>query len=87
MAAPRRALIAGATGLVGARLLARLLEAPAYAEVHALVRRPLPAGAVTDGTGGGVNSRATKRRIEKSAADFSARYASAMAAGSRRGRA
>ncbi len=45
VAAPRRALIAGATGLVGARLLARLLEAPAYAEVHALVRRPLPDGA------------------------------------------
>ena len=45
MAAPRRALIAGATGLVGARLLARLLEAPAYTEVHALLRRPLPDGA------------------------------------------
>ena len=41
MAEPRRALIAGTTGLVGARLLARLLEAPAYAEVHAMVRRPL----------------------------------------------
>jgi uncharacterized protein YbjT (DUF2867 family) len=48
MAAPRRALIAGATGLVGARLLARLLEAPAYAEVHALVRRPLPEGGAGD---------------------------------------
>ena len=45
VAAPRRALIAGATGLVGARLLARLLEESAYAQVHALVRRSLPVGA------------------------------------------
>jgi uncharacterized protein YbjT (DUF2867 family) len=39
---PRRALIAGATGLVGSRVLALLRTSPAYAEVHALVRRPLP---------------------------------------------
>jgi len=50
--APRRALIAGAGGLVGQRLLARLLDDPAYGEVHALLRRPLtdaqrPAGAAT----------------------------------------
>jgi uncharacterized protein YbjT (DUF2867 family) len=38
----RRALIAGATGLVGSRLLGLLLDEPAYAEVHALLRRPLP---------------------------------------------
>ena len=41
VATPRRALIAGASGLVGQRLLARLLADPAYGEVHALVRRPL----------------------------------------------
>jgi uncharacterized protein YbjT (DUF2867 family) len=41
--ARRRALIAGATGLVGARLLAHLLASPAYATVHALLRRDLPA--------------------------------------------
>jgi uncharacterized protein YbjT (DUF2867 family) len=39
----RRALIAGATGLVGGRVLTRLRASPAYREVHALVRRPLPA--------------------------------------------
>jgi len=37
----RRALIAGATGLVGARLLEGLLADRAYATVRALARRPL----------------------------------------------
>ena len=41
----RRALLAGASGLVGRRLLARLLADPGCSEVHALVRRPLPAEA------------------------------------------
>ena len=62
MAAPRRALIAGATGLVGARLLVRLLEAPAYGEVHALVRRPLPESA----------SGAGATRVVEHLVDFSA---------------
>ena len=43
MALGRTALIAGATGLVGARVLARLLSSPAYETVHALLRRALPA--------------------------------------------
>jgi len=38
----RRALIAGATGLTGSRLLAPLLADPAYEHVHAVMRRPLP---------------------------------------------
>jgi uncharacterized protein YbjT (DUF2867 family) len=38
----RRALIAGASGAVGSVLLAQLLAEQAYAEIHALVRRPLP---------------------------------------------
>lgn len=37
----RKALIAGASGLVGRELLTRLLDDPRYATVHALVRRPL----------------------------------------------
>jgi len=37
----RRALIAGATGLVGARLLQALLADPAYGAVRVFVRRPL----------------------------------------------
>ena len=36
----RKALIAGSTGLVGSALLPMLCGHPAYAEVHALVRRP-----------------------------------------------
>lgn len=36
---PRRALLAGATGLVGQALLPLLLESPQYAQVHALLRR------------------------------------------------
>jgi uncharacterized protein YbjT (DUF2867 family) len=36
---PRIALLAGATGLVGRELVRRLLVDPAYARVHALVRR------------------------------------------------
>ena len=38
----RTALIAGASGLVGSRCLARLLAEPAYDRVIALVRRPMP---------------------------------------------
>ena len=38
----RRALIAGATGLTGSRLLGLLLASQQYASVHALLRRPLP---------------------------------------------
>jgi uncharacterized protein YbjT (DUF2867 family) len=39
--ARRTAVVAGATGLVGAELVARLLRTPAYARVVALARRPL----------------------------------------------
>lgn len=38
----RRALVAGATGLVGSRLVDVLLADADYAEVHLLVRRPFP---------------------------------------------
>ncbi|WP_430810319.1 MULTISPECIES: NAD(P)H-binding protein [unclassified Carboxylicivirga] len=38
----KRALIAGASGLVGQALLTRLLNSSNYAGVHALVRRHLP---------------------------------------------
>ena len=37
----RSALVLGATGLVGAALLARLLDDPRYASVRVLARRPL----------------------------------------------
>jgi uncharacterized protein YbjT (DUF2867 family) len=37
----KTAILAGATGLIGAQLLQQLLEHPAYAQVIALVRRPL----------------------------------------------
>jgi uncharacterized protein YbjT (DUF2867 family) len=40
--AGRVAVVAGATGLVGSHLLARLLAEPRYASVHAVSRRPLP---------------------------------------------
>ena len=39
---PRTALLAGATGLVGAALLALLRESPRYRHTHVLLRRPLP---------------------------------------------
>lgn len=39
----RSALLAGASGLVGRALLARLLESPRYRNVHALLRRAVPA--------------------------------------------
>jgi uncharacterized protein YbjT (DUF2867 family) len=42
-AAPRHALLAGATGLVGHALLALLLDSPRYAQVHVLLRRAAPA--------------------------------------------
>jgi len=38
---PKIALVAGATGLVGGLLLKTLLDAPDYARVYALTRRPL----------------------------------------------
>jgi uncharacterized protein YbjT (DUF2867 family) len=38
----RRALLAGASGLVGRALLARLLDSPCYGRVLALLRRPVP---------------------------------------------
>lgn len=40
MSTPRVALLAGATGLVGGFLLKALLDAPDYARVYALTRRP-----------------------------------------------
>ena len=42
-AAPRAALVAGATGLVGQAILARLLDDPRWQRVDVLARRPLPA--------------------------------------------
>lgn len=48
----RRALIAGASGAVGSVLLAQLLAEPAYSEIHALVRRPLPMPASATATAG-----------------------------------
>ncbi|WP_309120260.1 oxidoreductase [Paenibacillus sp.] len=38
----KKAVLLGATGLVGAQLLDKLLASPAYGEVTAIVRRPLP---------------------------------------------
>ena len=38
---PRTALLAGATGLVGAALLALLRDSPRYTHTHVLLRRPL----------------------------------------------
>ena len=38
----RQALLAGGSGLVGAHLLRLLLQAPEYARVYAVSRRPLP---------------------------------------------
>jgi len=38
---PKSAIVAGATGLVGSRLVAVLLADPDYDTIHALVRRPL----------------------------------------------
>jgi uncharacterized protein YbjT (DUF2867 family) len=40
--ASRVALVAGGSGLVGRQLLPLLLDAPEYARVHAISRRPLP---------------------------------------------
>lgn len=40
----RKAVLAGATGLVGNRLLQKLLQAPDYTQVLALTRRPLDIG-------------------------------------------
>jgi len=42
MSRARHAVLAGATGLVGRALLARLLQDPATAHIYALARRPLP---------------------------------------------
>jgi uncharacterized protein YbjT (DUF2867 family) len=41
LAIPNIAIVAGATGMVGGLLLNTLLEAPDYARVYALTRRPL----------------------------------------------
>ncbi len=41
-AGARIALVAGGSGMVGSRLLPLLLDAPEYARVYALSRRPLP---------------------------------------------
>ncbi|HJV62886.1 MAG TPA: NAD(P)H-binding protein [Albitalea sp.] len=38
---PRRALLAGASGLIGRSLLALLLDSPRYAQVDVLLRRPV----------------------------------------------
>lgn len=38
--AARRALVVGASGLVGRQIVAQLLREPRYAEVHVLLRRP-----------------------------------------------
>jgi uncharacterized protein YbjT (DUF2867 family) len=38
--AARRALVVGASGLVGRQIVAQLLHEPRYAEVHVLLRRP-----------------------------------------------
>ena len=38
---PRTALLAGATGLIGRELLARLQGSPRYGHLHVLVRRPI----------------------------------------------
>lgn len=40
--APRSALLAGATGLIGRELLSALLEGGHYAQVHVLLRRAVP---------------------------------------------
>ena len=45
--APRIALLAGATGLIGSALLALLRDSPRYQRTHVLLRRPL-AGLVAD---------------------------------------
>jgi uncharacterized protein YbjT (DUF2867 family) len=42
-AAGRQALVAGATGLIGRRLLALLADSGRYERIHALTRRPLEA--------------------------------------------
>jgi uncharacterized protein YbjT (DUF2867 family) len=39
---PRRALLAGGSGLIGRELLTLLLASPRYVAVHALVRRSMP---------------------------------------------
>lgn len=47
--APRTALLAGATGLVGRELLQQLLNDDLYSEVHVLSRRPLEGAPVANG--------------------------------------
>lgn len=42
MSGEKKAVLLGATGLVGRHVLERLLASPAYGEVRAIVRRPLP---------------------------------------------
>lgn len=55
-AAPRTALVAGATGLIGRALLAQLQTDPHYRRVHVLVRRAVP-GLNTD-------ARTTLHRVD-----------------------
>jgi uncharacterized protein YbjT (DUF2867 family) len=47
----RRAVLAGASGLVGRHLLALLAADPRWTEVHLLMRRPLPASVRPTGAG------------------------------------
>jgi hypothetical protein len=58
---PRTALIAGATGLVGAELLDQLLADPAVARAHSLVRRP--SGRPIRPWSSGSSTPATRRRL------------------------
>ena|SRR5436190_6565439 len=46
---PRKAMLAGSTGLIGSALLPMLCDSPRYDEVHALVRRTPPAGLAAHG--------------------------------------
>jgi uncharacterized protein YbjT (DUF2867 family) len=66
-APPRRALIAGATGLVGSRLLSRLLADSRYGQVHVIGRRTLPAAqrpAPAPDAGPSAPSRLVEHRVD-----------------------
>jgi uncharacterized protein YbjT (DUF2867 family) len=58
----RRALIAGASGLVGGEVLRRLLSGANHPQVHALVRRPL--------AGPGLDAAAAAGRLVQHTVDF-----------------
>ena len=49
----RRALLAGGTGLVGTRVLARLLADDTWSQVHVIGRRALPGGGHRDAVAAG----------------------------------